>query len=46
VRTHPNVPPRLPPLPFTDHTEEMIWVSGGYGYGYVQKYPGVTRAVR
>jgi hypothetical protein len=23
ARTHPNSPPRLPPLPFTDHAEEM-----------------------
>jgi calcium permeable stress-gated cation channel len=23
ARTHPDAPPRLPPLPFTDHAEEM-----------------------
>ncbi|KAF8493263.1 hypothetical protein F5888DRAFT_1806360 [Russula emetica] len=23
ARTHPDVPPRLPPLPSTDHAEEM-----------------------
>ncbi|KIJ21976.1 hypothetical protein PAXINDRAFT_63506 [Paxillus involutus ATCC 200175] len=26
ARTHPDAPPRLPPLPFTDHAEEMTGI--------------------
>lgn len=26
ARTHPDAPPHLPPLPFTDHAEEMAGI--------------------
>lgn len=26
ARTHPDVPPHLPPLPFTDHAEDMAGI--------------------
>ncbi len=26
ARTHPEAPPHLPPLPFTDHAEEMAGI--------------------
>jgi len=26
ARTHPNAPPHLPPLPFTDHAEDMAGI--------------------
>ena len=26
ARTHPDAPPRLPPLPFTDHAEDMAGI--------------------